>query len=161
MGIMAKTFAGIGSRQTPASVLLVMQMISRTLESHGYFLHSGGAIGADQAFELGYQKHGMCCIWRPEHASREAFDMAAKFHPNWAACSSYAMALHARNCHIVLGKYLDDPVNFIVCWTKDGKASGGTGQALRIAEAYKIPVFNLFNDPSAFELMAYINATRA
>jgi cell division GTPase FtsZ len=51
--------------------------------------------------------------------------------------------LHARNAMIVLGKNLDDPVDFIICWTPGGTGSGGTGQALRIARAYGIPVYDL------------------
>lgn len=31
----------------------------------------------------------------------------------------------------------------IICWTADGGASGGTGQAMKIARHYNIPVFNL------------------
>lgn len=55
----------------------------------------------------------------------------------------------------MLGPKLDSPVNFVVCWTSDGKASGGTGQALRIAAdpAYAIPVFNLF-DPKADQALS-------
>jgi len=35
-----------------------------------------------------------------------------------------------------------------LCWTKNGKSSGGTGQAIRIANDYKIPVFDAgkYND---------------
>ena len=50
----------------------------------------------------------------------------------------------ARNCHQVLGQDLKTPVDFIVCWTKDGGESGGTGQALRIARDLNIPVYNLY-----------------
>lgn len=45
--------------------------------------------------------------------------------------------------------HLDDPAAFVLCWTPDGSLdgtgsdTGGTGQALRIAAAYDVPVFNL------------------
>jgi hypothetical protein len=42
----------------------------------------------------------------------------------------------------VLGHDLRSPSRFVVCWTADGRATGGTGQAIRIAEAYAVPVFN-------------------
>ena len=51
----------------------------------------------------------------------------------------------ARNMHQVLGLTLDVPTDFIVCWTPDGKASGGTGQALRVAKDFSIPIYNLKN----------------
>ena len=43
----------------------------------------------------------------------------------------------------VLGSSLDSPAEFVLCWTADGEASGGTGQALRIAASHGVPVFNL------------------
>jgi len=44
---------------------------------------------------------------------------------------------------ILFGKDLNTPVEFIVCWTKSGKVTGGTGQALRIAKYYDIKVYNM------------------
>ena len=32
---------------------------------------------------------------------------------------------------------------FVICWTKNGKGTGGTGQAIRIAKGFGIPVFDL------------------
>ena len=62
----------------------------------------------------------------------------------------------------MLGPELMDPVNFIVCWTKDGKATGGTGQALRIAAdpAYAIPIFNLYDTEAYDRLLSYLTALR-
>ena len=60
------------------------------------------------------------------------------------------MKLQARNCYQVLGEHLNDPVKMVICWTPRGSGSGGTGQAIRLARAYKIPVFDLGN-PAALE----------
>ena len=43
----------------------------------------------------------------------------------------------------MLGPKLDAPSDFVLCWTEDGEASGGTGQAMRIAAAHGVPVYNL------------------
>jgi hypothetical protein len=51
--------------------------------------------------------------------------------------------MHGRNAQIVLGDDLKTPVDFVVCWTPDGKLTGGTAMALRIAFDYDIPIFNL------------------
>lgn len=32
--------------------------------------------------------------------------------------------------------------DFVICYTKGGKGSGGTGQALRIAKVYNVPIFD-------------------
>lgn len=45
------TYAGIGSRETPMEVLELMTKASTWLGTKGYTLQSGGAIGADMAFE--------------------------------------------------------------------------------------------------------------
>src|SRR3546814_11173189 len=43
----------------------------------------------------------------------------------------------------VLGPKLDKPARFLLPWTVDGGATGGTGQAIRIGHALGIPVLNL------------------
>lgn len=147
-------YAGIGSRETPAHILTIMSDIGQILGNCGYTLRSGAAIGADSAFEqyLGTIHHREIFLpWSRYNGhpskfrgpSPEALEMAASIHPNWAACSQGARKLHGRNMHIMLGQKLDSPVEFVICWTPDGRASGGTGQALRVAARYHIPVYNL------------------
>ena len=138
-------YAGVGSRKAPPPALEQAQSIAYVLHENGWTLRSGGAKGMDKAFEsrtsLGHKQ-----IFRPSQSAAhpEWKVHASAWHPAWDRCDDYARALHARNSPIMLGENLDDPVRFVVCWTADGKASGGTGQALRIAAGYEIPVFNLF-----------------
>ena len=51
-----------------------------------------------------------------------------------------------RNVHQVLGYDLETPTDFIVCYTKDDKDQGGTGQALRIAYDRTIPIIDFRKD---------------
>ena len=51
--------------------------------------------------------------------------------------------MHARNVEIVLGASLSNPVKCLICWTPGGQKAGGTGQGIRIALAYDVPVYNL------------------
>ena len=69
-------------------------------------------------------------------------EIAAPLHPAWERCSPAVRKLHARNA-AVLGLTLDRPVDAVVCWTARGCIEGGTGMAIRIAEARGIPVLNL------------------
>lgn len=151
---MAHYYAGIGSRQTPAQMLAFMSKIAARLEAIGYILRSGGADGADSAFEAGVTDPAHAQIFLPWRgfngrsgqftgAPPAAYEMAENFHPNWDACSRGARALHARNCQQILGPQLDSPVDFVVCWTPGGSGSGGTGQAIRLARASEIPVYDL------------------
>ena len=50
------TYAGIGSRETPIEVQSKMSKVAKMLEDKGYTLRSGGADGADFAFEKGLGK---------------------------------------------------------------------------------------------------------
>lgn len=172
-----KFYAGIGSRETPQDVLDLMTALAEKLAWDGWTLRTGGAPGADQAFEAGAVTvdgyalrlylpwpgfEGRASI---KHADKAAhlpyseatcfdnpepwtFAIAEKHHPAWHLLKQGGRKLQARNVHQVLGHEVNfetEPQKsaFVVCWTKDGKASGGTGQAIRIAEAYGVPVRNL------------------
>lgn len=144
---MSKFYAGIGSRETPPFYLKEITAIAHTLKGMNYVLRSGGAAGADSAFENGaYDRE----IFEAKHATQESMDMAAGFHPNWDACNNYVRRLHGRNMMILFGKKLDTPVDFVVCWTPGGKAIGGTGQALRAADYFGLPIINLGNGMQAW-----------
>lgn len=171
-------YAGIGSRETPAHILYEMTVIGKVLAQKNWALRSGGANGADVAFEQGCDfENGEKEIFLPwkgfnHHLSLlhtpsvSAYEIAEKYHPRFKYLPPYAKALHARNTHQVLGSIIPhDPISkFVVCWTKDGcedgtkttKETGGTGQALRIATAYNVPIFNLKNDDSLKKLIAFI-----
>ena len=152
---MNKTFAGIGSRQTPPEILEKMTAIAKFLSNLGYTLRSGGANGADSAFEQGATKKEIYLPWNNYNGrkvdnisffselSREHFNLAESMHPAWDKCSQGAKKLHARNTQQILGKDLDSPSDFVVCWTKGGEKVGGTSTAIRLAESNNIPVFNI------------------
>ncbi len=144
-----------------------MTEIAHRLNSMGYYLRSGGARGADTAFELGATKKQIFLPWDGFNGKKsngkdyivpfynEA--LVELFHAKPSALSPAGRKLMSRNSYQVLGPTLENPVDFVLCWTKDGKASGGTGQAIRVAEHFKIPVFNLkngFDEFSSFLIMS-------
>ena len=147
-------YAGIGSRETPRSILDLMTMIAIKLESLGYTLRSGGAIGADSAFESGVKS--LKEIFYDYNATSESIELASHYHPAWHNCRSGARKLHGRNSMIMLGRNLDTPVKFVICWTKDGKDTGGTGLGIRIAEHLRIPIFNLYRYDDKKRLIDFI-----
>ena len=142
-----RSYAGIGSRKTPTDILAVMTELAMWLEGLRWLLRSGGAQGADIAFEAGAlgiatRRRPRKRIFKAKDCTRGAIEHASLHHPAWDRCSHYAKALHGRNSMIMLGRNLDDPVDMVICWTPDGLTTGGTGQALRIAQSMNIPVFN-------------------
>lgn len=160
-----RAYAGIGSRETPDEILTTMRAVAARLKGDGWMLRSGGAPGADTAFEGGatvfgdYSQVEIYLPWsgfehrldqqvKRTHPQREAFAIAEQFHPAWERLSQGARSLHARNVHQVLGYDVTHPVlaKFILCWTEGGSGRGGTGQALRIARHYQVPIFDLALD---------------
>lgn len=149
-------YAGIGSRSTPEGVLRMMVKVGEAYSRAGWILRSGGASGADSAFEDGagdeaeiykasIKKRVSPVIWS------KAVKIAGRFHPVWAQLPDYAKDLHARNVFQVLGKDLETPSLVVICWTPDGCLdhsdrsieTGGTGTAISIASCAGIPILNL------------------
>lgn len=158
------SYAGIGARKTPEDVLLSFKYLGAYFGKKGYTLRSGGADGADSAFEVGADavegKKEIYLPWRDFNGrdstlfppSKEANEVGKTFHPNWDNLSQGVQKLMARNSHQILGPHLDSPVDFLVCWTPGGKGQGGTGQAIRIANHYNIPIID-FGKENAKETM--------
>ena len=116
-----KCYAGIGSRETPEDVLNLFKMIGAYLAVEDYTLRSGGAEGADKAFEFGCNNaEGLKEIYLPWSrfegsdsnlivSDPKAFEIAEEFHPYWHNLSQGARKLQARNSHQVLGWDLNTP----------------------------------------------------
>lgn len=154
-----KYYAGIGSRRTPPDILTLMTEIAHLCELNNIVLRSGGAPGADLAFEYGTQLKEIFLPWKGfngnnsllYHDNPAAFELASTVHPAWFRLSIPVRKLISRNMCQVLGADLDSPVSFVVCYTPDGaenekecsKATGGTGTAIILASRIEIPVFNL------------------
>ena len=149
-----KSYAGIGSRDCPREILLLIMKTGYWLSKKGFKLRSGGAQGCDIAFERGCDKANgekeIFLPWKDFNGSKSqlivkdkrAYEVAEKFHPYYDKLKPGAKSLQARNSHQVLGWDLETPSDFVICYTKGGKGEGGTGQAIRIAKAYNIPIFD-------------------
>jgi len=162
---MAKFYTGIGSRETPEDILEFMRRVSSILEKKGWTVRSGGAGGADLAFEEGViELKEIYLPWKGFNGStstlsnitKEALSIASENHPGWDYLKPPVRKLMARNSYQVLGYDLKTNSSFLICWTPDGcehhetrtKKTGGTGLAISIASKAGIPVFNLKNEDS-------------
>lgn len=153
-----RAYAGIGSRQTPKPVLQLMMSLATALQVKGFTLRSGGAMGADSAFESGCQIKEIFLPWNNFQGKTmlypiptEAYEIAAYTHPYFHDLNPPVQKLMARNIMQILGPELNTPSLFVLCWTPDGvenglmttQATGGTGQAIRAATNFNIPVINI------------------
>lgn len=169
--LMSKIYTGVGSRETPRSIIKVMEKIGEIAALNGWTLRSGNAIGPDTAFFVGCQRgNGASEIYLPwkgqvnGKSSRtivecqvcdDAKQLASTIHPYWKNLKPTTELLLARNMYQGLGKTLDIPTRFVVCFTKDGcerwedyspEKTGGTGMVISLASKLEIPVYNLAND---------------
>lgn len=103
-----------------------------------------------------------------ERPTTSARDLAAVVHPAWDRLNQGGQKLHARNAHQVVGAHVVDvhgdvltplgtpatPSEFLLCWTEGGRVQGGTATAIRLAQMFKIPVYNLWfaHDRARFEV---------
>lgn len=167
-------YAGIGSRTAPEEALKLMQRLAARFDDLGFVLRSGGANGSDAAFESGATNKEIFLPWKDfnnrssqfDSATSEAIRLAEQLHPAWQQLSPAAKKLMARNSHQILGGNLRSPVDFVVTWTPDGaetasqrgRATGGTGQAIDLADKFKIPVFNLKNSDAMARLSSWVRS---
>lgn len=156
-------YTGIGSRETPEEVLEWMTMFASVMEENCIKLRSGGADGADSAFEKGARRekeifiasNGIRGRYRStlvipltdltEDKQEECANKAAGIHPAWDRCTDWAKAMHSRNILQIEGTegVLTD---FVVYWAKYDKhfnPKGGTATAVNYAKSLGIPTFNL------------------
>lgn len=133
-----KFYTGIGSRNTPEDILEIMSDLAFIFHKKGWTLRSGGADGADLAFEEGVKRSLVDIdrfpyfhdaniyipwknfrvvddLWKDMYIHvtnkdvlRNAEIIASQIHPNWNACSRGAKALHTRNIFQVIGHW-DEP----------------------------------------------------
>lgn len=154
-------YTGIGSRKTPQVILNLMNEIGMYFGSYGWTLRSGGAEGADTAFEHGHNVSGvekeiyLPCEGYRNHQSNlylhgpnvntgGAFSIAEMIWAKrddrkceWNNLKEFTKAAFARDIFQVLGAQLNKPSDILICWTEDGEASGGTGMAIKTAQLLK------------------------
>jgi hypothetical protein len=178
-------YTGVGSRGTPKTQCEVLKALGSRLAHAHYTLRSGGAEGADTAFEDGAKQYlirspkqfyDIYLPWDgfegrkkglnytvPEQVPaviwEKAVQIAKSVHPDWNACSKGARTLHTRNVFQVLGHSLDDPSKFLICWApvdRKGVPEGGTATAWRIAKEHNVRCFNINTTFDLFELSDFL-----
>ena len=170
-----KYYAGIGSRRTPTEARSLIRELALELSSQGYTLRSGGAEGADTFFEEAAGRKDIFLPWkgfnnRPcrstgtrseyiQGPTDDAVALATRVIDNYNDRNQAVRMLLARNMHQVMGEDLKTPVEFVICWTPDGKVVGGTGHAIKLARLKGVPVYNLARPKDVADLRSVIFQT--
>lgn len=180
-------YTGIGSRDTPEHIGLIMTDLARELEDNGYILRSGAARGADTFFERGVKDAANKEIYIHQEILRdgrrhnkskgyysaqryknyiEALQIASSIHPYWHKCDRTAMEMHARNVYQVLGPDLTKEFasSFLVCWAIPdihGVPEGGTRTAWLLAKQHNISCFNLARQDDRKRIVDWLESRKA
>lgn len=138
-------WTGVGSRETPDEILLLMTFVAKLLTDLGWVLRSGGAKGADSAFYAGAKQSANFYNAKPyiylswngmkngveklyENPSEGLYDAqqyptwnaandrAFELRGSWERCGQGGIAHHTRNVFQVLGHDLFTPSKFLICW---------------------------------------------
>ena len=167
-----KAYVGTGNKEAPSNVLETMKRLSSELSGFGYTLRTGGLDGPDQAFEDGDPKCELYLPWRGFNNREskltfntpESLGTARMFHTGFDGLKPAIQAFLAKNARMVLGKDMRSPAMFVLCWSEDGaehqrektQRTGNVGHVIAIANALKIPVFNLGKPDAETRLKTYL-----
>ena len=166
---------GVGNCRITEEGIRRIKEVSEYFNKLGYTLRSGGAEGADSAFESVFDKKEIYLPWKNfnnndsqyYNLSNEVYALAATVHPYFYRMRFGAKKLHSRNCYQVLGYNLDRPSDVLVCWTRDGayneesssvEHTGGTRTAIVLADRYKVPIYNLNIDTHYDSLLKWLRS---
>ena len=152
--------AGIGSRKTPKAILEWMKLMGAEIVKNGFWLASGNASGADQAWATGAntvnpRRVHICLPWDeferdqiwdanrltvytelPRQTKRQISSLIKALHPAGDRLSDVHLALLGRNALIV------HQASAVIGWMNPERP-GGTGMAYILARRWNIPVFNV------------------
>lgn len=149
-------YAGIGSLRIPDAQIKRLKEVARLLAEGGCILRSGASSGVEAAFidgasacedvrvEVflpwkGFNGSDSLNCW-PSAGARLIAQMA---HPAPDLLKQSHLKLHARCVHEMLGKNLNSPAHFVLCWSPNGEPCREVKLALDIAKRCGIVVINL------------------
>lgn len=183
-----RKYAGIGRREVPKFIEHLMYALGYSYAKQGIVLRSGGAAGSDDAFERGalaYCKDNTIApvslleIYLPKeyfngrsvklpwcydyrltgHNNQPLLDkLVNTYHPAPHRLTSWSRPMMERNCMQMLGGQLDNPSDFVICYTDDGDANtGGTGFAKKVAGHFNIETIDLYYPHNVSKALDFVS----
>lgn len=168
-----KAYGGLCNPEAPENILNQMKTLAQRLELKGYTLRTNGGKGGEEAFKSGATDIEIHLPWKNfngndsklNRTTDEAKALIAQFAPGYDALKPAVQTIIASKAHVILGKDLKNPIQFLICWTQDGAETlekrnartGYIGVAIALAASLKIPVFNLQNPDALDRLKQFLD----
>jgi hypothetical protein len=170
-----RPYAATGNKDMPESMKPCIQRIGKNLEKSGYILRTGGMDGLEDVIEKSVSKLELHLPWKDfdKKQSKLTFTsefvkgVAKMFHPTFDSLKPVIQTFLAKNVRLLLGKEGKSPALFLIVWTDDGAElsrevtfkTGNSGHAINIANAMRIPVFNLTRPDAERRLYEYADVS--
>lgn len=167
-----KAYAGLSNPDTPEAIQVQMKKMAVYLEEQGYTLRTNGGKGGEEALEAAVKIKEIHLPWKKfnDHDSKfnkttdSAKSVIRNFAPSFDTLKPAVQIIVASKAHVILGKDLQNPVKFLICWTQDGAETveernprtGFIGVGIALAASLKIPVFNLQKPDALDRLKQFI-----
>lgn len=169
-----KPYAVVGNREFPTDLMPKLTSIVKKLDSLGYTARTGSMKGLDICVEELTSNVELQLPWKNFNdkeskntfSSPEILALAKSFQPGFDELSLPIKGFLAKNVRVLLGSKGISRAIFLLCHSEDGVDSArhvssrtaSVGHAIKIADKFNIPVFNLKNPNVEEQLMSYLNA---
>jgi hypothetical protein len=167
-------YAATGNKDMPESFKPMIQRIGRNLQEAGLILRTGGMEGLEDVIEKSATKLEVHLPFKDFDGKQSKFTytsdfvkgIAKMFHTSFDTLKPVVQTFLAKNVRLVLGKDGKSPALFLLVWTEDGAETtaektfktGNSGNAIEIANAIKIPVFNLARPDAEQRIYEFVAA---
>lgn len=166
-------YVATGNRNPPEHIVEKMIDIAKDLESHGYILRTGGLDGPDDALFRVIPSRELYLPWKGfsdkdsklYFNTKETSILASKYHPAFDTLKPAIQAFLGMNTRMVMGKDLRSAAMFALVWSEDGaeldrdrtSKTGNIGHVLAIANARRMPVFNIQREDAKDRLYRFLD----
>ncbi len=169
-----KPYAVVGNKEFPTDLIPKLTSIVKKLDSLGYTARTGSMKGLDVCVEEITTNVELQLPWKNfnnkesknTYSSPEILAIAKSLQPGFDELALPIKGFLAKNVRVLLGGKGISRAIFLLCHSEDGADSArqvtsrtaSVGHAIKVADKFNIPVFNLKNDNVEEQLMSYLNA---
>lgn len=169
-----KPYAVVGNKEFPTDLIPKLTSIVKKLDSLGYTARTGSMKGLDVCVEEFTTNVELQLPWKNfnnkesknTYSSPEILAIAKSLQPGFDELALPIKGFLAKNVRVLLGGKGISRAIFLLCHSEDGADSArqvtsrtaSVGHAIKVADKFNIPVFNLKNDNVEEQLMSYLNA---